>query len=306
MMKELRKIKDVFPEMYPKEKAKWTAESTSDYGFFGRSVDGSSTWLWYEFIRDLNKSLNGIPNAYILRQMGVALYSKISEKYISTQLDFYDRFPSSDINYLPDSWEIGDPGLLKMHSRSDTNPWSNPQWGQIRTYINTKYFTKWSHELELLKLKYDPIANYDRTETHEVTETLKGTRTDDFTSTSTDTMNSTGTQTSNSTADSTSSDAVSAYNTSAYQNDKKNETTGTSETRATDTNESTNTNEGTNRGTSTDDKSTTRSETINAKGNIGVTTTQQMMTSEIEFWMWNFLNGVIDDVISELTLDIYD
>ena len=45
--------------------------------------------------------------------------------------------------------------------------------------------------------------------------------------------------------------------------------------------------------------------TLTRKGNIGVTTTQQMMSSEIELWQWNFYESVFKDIDSVLTLYIY-
>lgn len=41
------------------------------------------------------------------------------------------------------------------------------------------------------------------------------------------------------------------------------------------------------------------------KGNIGVTTSQQMANSSIEFWMWNFFNNVMEDIDRLLTLSVY-
>lgn len=40
-------------------------------------------------------------------------------------------------------------------------------------------------------------------------------------------------------------------------------------------------------------------------GNIGVTTSQQMIQSEIELWNWNFISDVFSDVCNILTLPIY-
>lgn len=47
-------------------------------------------------------------------------------------------------------------------------------------------------------------------------------------------------------------------------------------------------------------------ETINRSGNIGVTTTQQMLTAERDLWMWNFFDQVYKDIDSVLALPIYD
>lgn len=48
------------------------------------------------------------------------------------------------------------------------------------------------------------------------------------------------------------------------------------------------------------------SETIRRSGNIGVTTTQQMLSSERELWMWNFFDQVYRDIDTVLALSVYD
>ena len=47
-------------------------------------------------------------------------------------------------------------------------------------------------------------------------------------------------------------------------------------------------------------------ETTERSGNIGVTTTQQMLASERELWMWNFFDQVYKDIDSVLALSVYD
>lgn len=47
-------------------------------------------------------------------------------------------------------------------------------------------------------------------------------------------------------------------------------------------------------------------ETTERSGNIGVTTTQQMLTAERELWMWNFFDQVYKDIDTVLSLPIYD
>ena len=45
--------------------------------------------------------------------------------------------------------------------------------------------------------------------------------------------------------------------------------------------------------------------TLTRSGNIGVTTNQQMLQSEIELRKWNFFLSVFNDIDSMLTLSIY-
>lgn len=47
-------------------------------------------------------------------------------------------------------------------------------------------------------------------------------------------------------------------------------------------------------------------ETTTRSGNIGVTTSQQMLTAEREVWMWNFFDQVYKDIDSVLSLPFYD
>ncbi len=47
-------------------------------------------------------------------------------------------------------------------------------------------------------------------------------------------------------------------------------------------------------------------ETITRAGNIGVTTSQQMLKSEREVWMWNYFDQIYRDIDSVLSLPIYD
>lgn len=47
-------------------------------------------------------------------------------------------------------------------------------------------------------------------------------------------------------------------------------------------------------------------ETTTRSGNIGVTTTQQMILAEREVWMWNFFDQVYKDIDSVLSLPFYD
>ena len=47
-------------------------------------------------------------------------------------------------------------------------------------------------------------------------------------------------------------------------------------------------------------------ETTTRSGNIGVTTTQQMILDDREVWMWNFFDQVYKDIDSVLSLPFYD
>jgi hypothetical protein len=153
----------------------------------------------------------------------------------------------------------------------------------------------------------------DLTHTTEITNT----RTPNLTTTNTNTQNTTN--------------STSAYDSSTFVNRDKTEVsvsgsqnqTGTETTKNTDTQKETGTEKRTNHRSETgnekivNETETAQSENVNntgdesftrvsvIKGNIGVTTTQQMMQQEIEFWKWNFQEQMFHDIDKMLCLEIY-
>lgn len=154
-----------------------------------------------------------------------------------------------------------------------------------------QFFDKWGKEWATRTLQYNPIQNYKMTEQmtddEKVTEYGRtNTRTDDLSEVTT--------------PDLTTEEASKIYgfNSSSGVDDKK-VTTDSSGTTTTD-----------NTGTVTDAASGTDTETRNytltREGNIGVTTSQQMIESERELWKWDFFNDVVfPDIDSVFTLKIY-
>lgn len=53
-------------------------------------------------------------------------------------------------------------------------------------------------------------------------------------------------------------------------------------------------------------KAANERETTTRSGNIGVTTTQQMLAAERDLWVWNYFDKIYKDVDSVLALSIYD
>lgn len=58
-------------------------------------------------------------------------------------------------------------------------------------------------------------------------------------------------------------------------------------------------------GTSAQERTTTQDHTLTRHGNIGVTTSQQMITQERELWFWQFFDQVFTDLDKVLTSPIY-
>lgn len=172
----------------------------------------------------------------------------------------------------------------------------------IATTIVSLYLSNWNKQWATLELTYNPIHNYDMMELlTRVDETEFG-----KTRTHTDNINhgKTGTETQTPNLTTESQDGIFGFN--SDESVPANDTTAT----ATGTNTITYNTTDTDTGTQTDVDGGTDSITINHQisrsGNIGVTTTQQMIESERELWKWNFFRNVVfPDIDRVLTIQIY-
>lgn len=164
--------------------------------------------------------------------------------------------------------------------------YSDPYFMQeiIGTWSNKWYrtFEKW---IKALNIEYNPLENYDRVE--EWNESDNGSNHTSSTGTSTDSSTGSGSSNTNNT--------VSAYNSSTYENDSASDIS-TSNTTSGTTNSS-------NTGDAT--HSNTNVKTGRAHGNIGVTTSQQMLQSELDIATWNIYEHITDIFLSEFVIPIY-
>lgn len=189
----------------------------------------------------------------------------------------------------------------------------------IANVIFNLYNRNWSKLWATLTVDYNPIQNYDMTETMTDDETVteygkSNTRTDNLTATRTDDLAhvKTGTEsdnrdiidnTSNDIYGFNSSDESPADKTDTTRSDDNTHTYNTSES---DTGTQTTANTGTQTDASTGSDTQTRNYTLTRSGNIGVTTSQQMLQSERDLWLWNFFKHVVyPDIDRVLTIDIY-
>ena len=147
---------------------------------------------------------------------------------------------------------------------------------QIGTWSDreAKTFERW---VNALSIDYAPLENYDRMENW--TDTLDS----DSTSNSTVTIDT-------STADTTTND-VSAYDSTGYQPKDKVTSNGTVDTDTTD------------RMTGTLDNTAQHAGRVH--GNIGVTTSQQMLTQELDLGYWNIYSRITDLFLKEFCIMIY-
>lgn len=186
---------------------------------------------------------------------------------------------------------------------------------------NKRRLPIWRKLWSTTQYEYDPIANYDRTETHTETVTHTGTdstqRTDQMTHTGTDGTQTSETATHTGTVSNQNgaTDTVkkTGYNSDALQVTEQTEHTGNS----TDTNNLTDTGSGSATRTvnladnSTGTETLTRNlqdsveRSIRAKGNIGVTTTQQMIEAERESVKFDMYKVICDDFIDAFCVFTY-
>lgn len=140
----------------------------------------------------------------------------------------------------------------------------------------------WQRAYNAMIASYNPIHNFDRNETYTDTESGNESRTDHVTGS--------GTQNGGLTTEK----KVSAYNESTYQPAEKDQTTqnASSSSNVTDT--------------LTANKGRTLSHSAHLYGNIGVTTSQQMVTDEIKLSaMLNIINMIVKDFQNEFCLMVY-
>ena len=145
----------------------------------------------------------------------------------------------------------------------------------VAVTICTMFDQNWSKEWATLSAQYNPIENYSMTEEMTDDETVSEygkvhTREDNLKDES--------------------KTAVYGFNSSEASDTGSGETTRTGVVTDRDTGEDTH----------------TRNYTLTRSGNIGVTTSQQMLQSERDLWKWNFFRDVVfPDLDKVLTLRIY-
>lgn len=210
-----------------------------------------------------------------LQKLGVPWQSE----NIAEQLDayFYGTFAGRRFAAYP---------LMTLADAHETGTLDDDNREAVALYLFKVFGTNWQKMFDTMSFEYDPISNYDMTETENGTD--DGTETRNLKSTNTGNVDTT--------TNATSSGSVYGFNSAAS-------VPATSGTNGGSDNETRNL-EGTDTGTV--DRTTTRERTLTRKGNIGVTTSQQMIQSERELWLWNyFRDTVFPDVARALTLDIY-
>lgn len=222
----------------------------------------------------------------------------------------------------------------------------NPEYmqGAVTAWsvVHQRTFTKWC---EALAIHYDPLNNYDRTETFNETGIESATNSNDRTETDSRSVNNstidsgsmseTNAGKNNSTTigsnqestdnDSTTTNSVSAFDSAAWQDADKSviaATTGTDAssmqaTTGSDSNTSDTSDERFTANTTHDNSNISGAESgqndvmnsknhrLRAFGNIGVTTSQQMLQAELDIDTWNVYEHITDMFIDEFCVLLF-
>ena len=196
--------------------------------------------------------------------------------------------------------------------------------------VHYRTFEKWA---KALAIDYDPLNNYDRTEVMTASDLESRTRkhtgkVEDLESESNDTeyarkgssagstVNSSKNKT---TGDNTTTNSVSAFDSASFQNKDKSVAVtggtgsdqGVQATNGSDKDEaSTQTDRVNNKTSDTkdadiDNAMNSRSHKLRAFGNIGVTTSQQMLQSELDIDTWNLYEHITDMFLDEFCVLLY-
>lgn len=164
-------------------------------------------------------------------------------------------------------------------------------------------FTKW---IEAINIQYDPLNNYDRTEEYTDEEHTSGSDSRSNTTTGTHSNTTGETHDTTRTTGGTSQNDVYAYDSASTASPKDKRTdSGTDR----DAGSSSVTDSGTTGGTLSETGSNTGSKvvthTAHLFGNIGVTTSQQMLQSQLDISRWNIYEQIADLFCEEMCIMIY-
>lgn len=167
--------------------------------------------------------------------------------------------------------------LVDFFIDSNTGKIESLSMEMLANIIYTKYGLKWAKEYATLSAEYDPISNYDMTErmTNDITTHQFG-----HSNTRTDNKNETvETQ-------------RAGFNSPTYSPVDKVTSQG---------------NAGTISDVESGSNTDTRNYLLTRTGNVGVTTSQQMLESERKLWMWDFFDSVVfPDIDKVLTIQTYN
>ena len=193
---------------------------------------------------------------------------------------------------------------------------------KLARIVYTMFADKWAKLWAAMEIEYNPLNNYDMVENETPAETTHTITPAETTATitpaeTTATITPAETTTETKPAKVVTENEISAFNSSSYEDSAKTTATGDVNDKGTDvfTVDESGTNKievdaaGTNKievDAAGSDVFTVQNErTLTRSGNIGVTSSQQLLQSEIELRKWLYYQSVFNDIDNILTLSIY-
>lgn len=162
--------------------------------------------------------------------------------------------------------------------------------------------SSWEHLYKAYTSEYNPIHNVDAT--IEITE--DNTHSDNRTTSDNTTESGTSTTSSNASGSNSTNtnNTTSGFNSSGYVPDNASNSSGN--TGASSSSNATNSSTTGSNGTDSNagEYSTVRSE--RRYGNIGVTSSSQLVTGEKNLWQWDFMKSIYEDICDMIALSIYE
>lgn len=235
---------------------------------------------------------------------GGALFTAINTAMGESAIFPADDTDILDLEYLGNhsGGKIISPLVYRLLQVGESETLTEANVTTLAKVIVNRYGRQWVKLNAVFSAEYNPVENYSMLETmtDDVKETVYGhvnTRENDLTHAKT------GTETlENGLQVVTDSDVYGYDSGTATPSEKETATNSGDDVTRYDTSD-------TDSGTQTDTESGTDTETRNYEltraGNIGVTTSQQMLQSEIDLWQYDFMQIVYSNIDNVLSLDIY-
>lgn len=235
------------------------------------------------------------------------------ERYLNPEQSLFDKMT------LPEDIDKDTLiGSILMRCQEFELLYSDPYFMQDAISIwsrkNYRTFDKW---VKALDIEYDPLYNYDRTEEYTDThsgqfgKSNSGTSSGSSDYTRTDNLSQADDHTRTDNLSTTNTHSEKAYNDSNFVDSQKDviSDSGTQRMAGTVSNTGTQRNAGTESGSISNNENGTDSytniHTARLFGNIGVTTSQQMLQSELDIARWNMYEHIADLFCQEFCVMVY-
>lgn len=246
---------------------------------------------YWPFINPFGEAAADVPllrEAFADWKIGYGIFDAL--EFIGAELPWKDTTESIvlDVEYFGNRSGGKFVAPIIMNLLGDATELTEDDRVLLARIIWTKFGEPWKHLWETNVVAYNPIHNYNMTDRRELARGESETKVGHGTSVDT-TEHGRGNETKEYVAGINNTDGI-----GKLSNRTESQESGETSVNGTDDRK--------------DDsvRASNEVETTTRSGNIGVTTTQQMLFAERELWLWNFFDQVYKDIDSVLSLPIYD